>query len=307
MTHALHIIHPQQQSKLLALLTFALLIATGTLHARGYYPAHQRPDHIMIYALPAAAHLQYKSTDAASKMSPVINAGVEYAHFIHHSIGFSIGVEYNTFASKYSFDHRRDSLQMFDTWSGYHYQLKQQLYTTEQQKVSYLSFPLKFHIRQSLTPSINLNLSGGVVFNAYLSQKQTILARTIHRQAYFDDIHVNIDDFQPLLFGTFNQFIQPSPDLQLGVSRTYTAQIGLSFQLNDYWALHTEINYQKGTKDLKQRNINLLMPNEYAGVTATNYIGTVKPQSLGLKIGLAYTFDLFNVDCKCQNSWWKSN
>ena len=274
-------------------------------HARGYYPSSQRPDHLMFYATPALSRLQYQSAEAASSFTPVLNAGIEYAHFIHHKFGFSIGAEYNRFAAKYSFDGRRDSLQMFDAWSGYHYQLRQQLHTTEHQSVSYLSVPFKLHFRQLITPDISLNMSAGMVLNTYLSEKRSILAGTINRQAYFSDIHVNVDDFHPLLFGKFDNYIQPSAMPQFGVSRTYTAQVGLSFQLNEFWALHTELNYQYGTKNIKQRNINLLVPDEYAGITATNFIGDIKPQSIGLKIGLAYTFDLFNVDCKCQNSWWK--
>jgi hypothetical protein len=65
--------------------------------------------------------------------------------------------------------------------------------------------------------------------------------------------------------------------------------------------MHTELNFQYGFQNIKCRSINILVPEEYSGVTATNYIGNIRPVSLGLRIGLAYTFDIFNVDCKCHN------
>ncbi|MBV5343108.1 hypothetical protein JZU68_05690, partial [bacterium] len=60
-----------------------------------------------------------------------------------------------------------------------------------------------------------------------------------------------------------------------------------------------------GLNNIKTRNINLLVPNEYAGITATNYIGNIKPYSLGFRIGVSYNFDLFDVDCHCTGKWWK--
>lgn len=286
-------------------LFFLIAIATISVVAQPLYTKNQQPDHLMFHVTPSLSLLGYESAEGRSKPAPVAGLGVEYAHFFHRSIGLSAGVELNSYAAFYTFDGRSDSLQMFDSWSSYHYKLRQQLYTKEYQRVSYVSFPVKVILRQRLSRTVNLNLSSGLAWNVYLTEKKSIVAGTIHRQAYFDDIHVNVDEFYPLMFGQFTDYINPSPQKQFGTTLTFVAQAGLSFQLNTKWALHTELNFQSGLKDIKERHIDLLVPEEYAGVTATNYIGEIKPRSLGLRIGFTYNFDLFNKDCRCHGNWWE--
>ena len=289
------------------LILILILIAAITTPVVGQplYSKSQQPDHLMWHITGSASQLQYQSAEGSSKPAPVAGVGVEYAHFFQRSIGLSAGVELNSYAAFYTFDGRSDSLQMFDSWSSYHYKLRQQLYTKEYQRVSYVSFPVKVILRQRLSRTINLNLSSGLAWNVYLTEKKSIVAGTIHRQAYFDDIHVNVDEFYPLMFGQFTDYINPSPQKQFGTTLTFVAQAGLSFQLNTKWALHTELNFQSGLKDIKERHIDLLVPEEYAGVTATNYIGEIKPHSLGLRIGFTYSFDLFDKDCRCHGNWWE--
>ncbi len=286
-------------------LFFLIAIATISVVAQPLYTKNQQPDHLMFHVTPSLSLLGYESAEGRSKPAPVAGLGVEYAHFFHRSIGLSAGVELNSYAAFYTFDGRSDSLQMFDSWSSYHYKLRQQLYTKEYQRVSYVSFPVKVILRQRLSRTVNLNLSSGLAWNVYLTEKKSIVAGTIHRQAYFDDIHVNVDEFYPLMFGQFTDYINPSPQKQFGTTLTFVAQAGLSFQLNTKWALHTELNFQSGLKDIKERHIDLLVPEEYAGVTATNYIGEIKPRTLGLRIGFTYNFDLFNKDCRCHGNWWE--
>jgi hypothetical protein len=79
------------------------------------------------------------------------------------------------------------------------------------------------------------------------------------------------------------------------------AQVGLSFKIAENWNMHTELNLQYGFQNIKTRAINILVPDEYSGITATKYIGEIHPLSFGIRFGIAYTFDIFNVDCKCHN------
>jgi outer membrane protein W len=288
------------------IIILALLVAnTLIVSAKDYYPQSQRPDHLLFHITPAVSLLNYSSVDGRSLPTPSVGFGMEYAHFFHRRLGLSVGAEFNSYGSLYLFNGRKDSLQLFDSWSNRNYKLRQQLYSKEYQRVSYLSIPVKAIFRQKLSQTMNINVSAGVAYNVYMSESKSIIAGTIKRQAYFGDIHVDVDDFLPLMFGTFTDYINPSNKPQFSKTLTAVAQIGLTYQLSTRWTLHTDINYQYGTKNIKTRTINILEPNEYAGVTATNYIGSIKPYSLGLRIGISYNFDLFNADCHCQSSWWK--
>ncbi len=284
---------------------FFVLVTLNTLLAKEYYPESQRPDHLMFHITPTVSLLNYSSIDSRSLPAPTLGFGLEYAHFFHRRLGLSIGAEFNSYGAFYLFNDRRDSLQLFDDWSSRNYKLRQQLHTKEYQRVTYLSIPVKAHFRQMLGQAVNLHISVGAAYNMYLSETRSILAGTINRQAYFGDIHVDVDDFLPLMFGKFNDYIKPNPQPQFSKTLTGIAQMGLSFQLSTRWTLHTDINYQHGFKNIKTRSINLLEPLEYAGVTATNYIGNIKPYSLGFRLGISYNFDLFNADCHCQGTWWK--
>jgi hypothetical protein len=285
-----------------------LLIVTITIistNAKEYYPISQQPDHLMFHFTPAMSLLNYNSANGQSIPAPAIGFGVEYAHFIHRRIGFSIGAELNTYNAMYIFNGRKDSLPLLDSWSSRNYILRQQLYTKEFQSVSYLSVPVKAIFRQMLSSTVNLNISAGVAYNTYLIEYKDIIAGEIFRQAYFGDINVNIDEFYPLTFGEFDDYVNPSPQKQFTTTLTGIAQIGLSYHFSKQWVMHTDVNFQYGFKNIKTRDIDILVPNEYSGVTATNYIGEIKPYSLGFRIGFSYNFDLFKVDCHCQNTWWR--
>lgn len=283
----------------IVIVLFFLLVSE--LHAEGYYTRRERPDHLMFHVTPAFTLLNYKSAESRSLPSLNGSFGVEYAHFFGLHLGVSIGADISSFSSFYAFGGRRDSLQMFDNWSSLYYKLRQNLTTKEYQRVTYYAFPLKLHLRMLASRTLVFNVSGGLQYSIYASEKQAIVGGTVDRSAYFDDIHVDIDEFYPLLFGKFNRFINPSPQRQFKKTMFAVAQAGFSFRLAEDLNMHTELNFQYGLKNIKTRNINLLVPDEYAGVTATNFIGNIRPISLGLKIGITYTFDLFNVDCKCHN------
>jgi hypothetical protein len=287
---------------IIVLLGFFALVSAN---AKEFYPMSQQPDHLMFHVTPAFSLLDYRSSDGRSIPTPTVGLGVEYAHYFFRFIGVSIGAEVNSYNSLYFFLGRKDSLPLFDSWSSRNYLLRQQLHTKEYQSVSYLSVPVKVILRQAISPTINLNLSAGVAYNAYLTESKNIVAGNIYRQAFFGDINVNIDEFYPLNFGKFNDYINPSSQKQFTTTLTGIAQLGFSFHFNQRWVMHTNFNFQYGLNNIKTRNINLLVPNEYAGITATNYIGNIKPYSLGFRIGVSYNFDLFDVDCHCTGKWWK--
>jgi hypothetical protein len=270
-------------------------------YAKGYYTSRERPDQLMFHVTPTVSLLDYKSVDSKSSISGNIGIGAEYAHFFSQHWGLSVGAEISSFSSFYFFKGRRDSLELFDNWSSKYYMLRQNLTTKEHQNVTYLSFPVKFMYRHIFTKRLNFNASIGAAYGLYISENKSIISGTIDRQAFFGDIYVNIDEFYPLMFGKFTDYINPSPVKQFKSTVLGIAQVGFSFKLAEDWNMHTELNFQYGFQNIKCRSINILVPEEYSGVTATNYIGNIRPVSLGLRIGLAYTFDIFNVDCKCHN------
>lgn len=267
------------------------------------YSGRARPDQLMLHTTPYVSLLDYKSVDSKSSISGNMGFGLEYAHYFGHYVGLSIGAEVSSFSTFYTFHGRRDSLELFDNWSSRYYKLRQNLTTKEYQKVTYLSFPVKLNFRHNLTKWFNINASVGAAYALYMKEDKSIKSGTIDREAFFGDINVNIDEFYPLMFGKFTDYIQPSPEKQFKSTILGVAQLGLSFNLADNWNMHTELNLQYGFQNIKRRSINLLVPEEYSGVTATNYIGDIRPVSLGIRIGIAYNFDLFGLDCKCHNSW----
>ena len=280
---------------------FALNMASG--YAQYTYSGRARPDNFMFHVTPSLSLLDYKSADAKSSMSATIGAGVEYAHFFNQIFGLSIGAEFTSFSANYHFNGRKDSLELFDNWSSKYYKLRQNLTTKEYQRVTYLSFPVKLNFRHRLTDLLNFNASVGVAYTVYMSESKSIVSGTVDRQAFFGDIFVNIDNFHPLMFGKFTDYIHPSAEKQFKSTLLGVAQMGVSFNLADGWDMHTELNVQYGFQNIKCRSINILVPDEYAGVTATNYINTIRPVSVGVRVGISYTFDLFSIDCKCHNSW----
>lgn len=277
-----------------------MVFSTLSIYAKTYYSKRERPDQLMFHITPTVSSLVYNSSDSRSNLRPNMGFGVEYSHFFVQHLGLSIGSELTTFNSTYVFKGRKDSLELFDNWSSRYYTLKQNLSTKEYQRVTYLSLPVKFHYRYNLNRQVNFNASIGVAYSLHISEKKSIISGTIDRRAFFENIYVEIDDFHPLMFGKFGYYIHPSPEKQFKSTLLGIAQSGLSFKISENWNMHTELNIQYGIyKTIKNRSINLLVPDEYAGVTATNYIGNIRPLSFGIRLGFVHTFDLFDVDCKC--------
>ena len=280
---------------------FSIRLMSG--YGQTNYSGRGRPDQLMIHTTPSLSLLDYKSVDSKSSISGNFGVGLEYAHFFNQYVGLSVGAELSSFSTFYTFNGRKDSLELFDSWSSRYYKLRQNLTTKEYQSVTYLSFPVKINYRHSFTKDLNFNISAGVAYALYMSENKSVISGTIDREAFFGDINVNIDEFYPLMFGKFSNYINPSSEKQFKSTLLGIAQMGFSFNLADNWNMHTELNFQYGFQNIKCRAINILVPDEYSGVTATNYIGEIRPVSLGLRIGIAYNFDLFAVDCKCHNSW----
>lgn len=285
---------------------FIILFLLNTLYgfSIGNYTNRAQPDNLMFHLTPSVSLLEYKSIEAKSKISANVGMGVEYAHYFGQYLGLSIGAEISSFSSFYKFNGRRDSLELFDYWSSKYYKLRQNLTTKEHQRVTYLSLPVKLNFRSKLNNKLNFDISVGAAYTVYLSEKKSIVSGTVERQAFFGDIYVNIDDFRPLMFGQFTDYINPSSEKQFKSTLLGIAQMGVSFKLNDKWNMNTALNFQYGFKDIKNRSINILVPDEYSGVTATNFIGTIRPVSIGLRVGVTYVFDLFDVGCKCHGSWY---
>lgn len=290
--------------KMKYILLFLILISIIEGFAQGTYSGRGRPDQFILHTTPSLSVLDYKSVDSKSSISGNIGVGAEYGHFFNQFVGLSVGAEVTSFSTFYTFNGRKDSLELFDNWSSRFYKLRQNLTTKEYQQVTYLSFPFKLNFRHRLTNSFNINVSAGAAYTVYLAENKLIISGTIDRQAFFGDIYVNIDEFYPLMFGKFKDYINPSPAKQFKSTWLAVAQMGLSFNLADNWNMHTEINFQYGLKNIKLRSINLLVPDEYSGITATNYIGDIRPVSVGLRVGIAYNFDIFGIDyCKCHSKW----
>ena len=285
-----------------SILSILIMLNITFSYAQGFY-GPTRTDHVMLHSTGSVSLLDYKSIDSKSSISPNIGVGVEYAHFFGKNFGLSIGAELTSFSSYYRFNGRRDSLELFDNWSSRYYKLRQNLTTLEHQRVTYLSIPAKLNFRRRLAPQLTFHASAGAAYTVYLTEKQSVVAGTIDRQAFFGDIFVNIDDFRPLMFGKFNDFINPSSQKQFTKTLLGIAQLGVSFNIAKDWDMHTELNFQYGFENIKLRNINILVPDEYSGVTATNYIGNILPMSVGLRVGVTYKFDLFNVGCMCDEGW----
>jgi hypothetical protein len=266
------------------------------------YSNLEQPDHLSFHITPSITLLDYKS--ARSRSIPGVNAGagVEYAHFFNKYLGLSIGAEVNSFSSYYSFGNKKDSLPMFDSWSGFKYTLHQNLNSLEYQRVTYLNVPLKIELRNLVARNLRFTSSFGVAYSLYLTEHQSVVARTVDRSAYFDSIHVLVDDFAPLNFGKFTHFINPSGKQQF--KRTFMGlfQLGLAYTIIPDVNLHAELNIQYGFENIKLLDNNILVPEEYSGVTATNYIGTIRPMSIGIRVGVTYNFDLFGIDCKCHQA-----
>jgi hypothetical protein len=285
------------------LLVISIVANIGIGHSETIYTMRERPDHLMIHFTPTVSILNYRSIDSKSTIAGNMGIGMEYAHYFGQHWGLSAGAELTSFNSFYSFKGRRDSLEMFDNWSGRYYTLRQNLTTKEYQHVTYLSFPVKIQYRCLVNSWLTFNASVGAAYSLYLSENRSIISGTIDRRAFFNGIFVEVDDFHPLMFGKFKDYINPSREKQFKNTVIGIAEAGISFHLVGNWNMHTVLNLQYGFQNIKNRNINLLVPEEYAGVTATNYIDNIKPLSLGIRVGFAYIFDLFGVDCKCHNGW----
>ena len=198
----------------LCILTALIALSIATGYAKGYYTPRERPDHLMFHVTPTLSLLDYKSADARSILGANVGAGVEYAHYFGRYVGISIGGELTSFNSFYFFKGHRDSLEFFDNWSSRYYMLRQNLTTKEYQRVTYLSVPIKLIYRQLLTRKLVFYASAGAAYGLHINENQSIVSGTIDRRAYFGSIHVEIDEFYPLQFGKFRDYINPSPEKQ---------------------------------------------------------------------------------------------
>ena len=272
--------------------TLILLLATMLAAASGATAQTDttRSRHsIEMSVIPSFSKLSYKSADNSSKGAFALGVGIGYTYHLTERWGLGIGLRYQTFTATYQNKGYQSTSSLFPEPNGHQYTITQTLDSKERQKVSYLMIPVTASYRYPLTSKLALKAAAGAAYALNLREKLEVTSGTITRTAYFPDADLTIDNLPEQTIGTYTDYINKPSGKQLKNAIMGVGELGAEYALNEQWLLSAGISATIGG-DVKKQGDPILQQHSYAGVTASSYVGAVKPVSVGLSLGVVYRF-----------------
>lgn len=244
---------------------------------------------VEVSIIPSYSQLSYKSADNTSKGAFSLGVSLGYTYHFTERWGIGIGLRYQPFAATYQNRGYQSTSALFAEPNGNQYSITQTLDSKERQRVSYLMVPLTASFRYPLTGKVTLKAAAGAAYAIALSEKLEVASGTITRTAYFPNADLTIDNLPEQTLGTYTDYINMPSGKQLKNAIMGVGELGAEYALNEQWLLSAGISATMGG-DIKKQSNPILQQNSYAGVTASSYVGAVKPVSAGLSLGVVYRF-----------------
>lgn len=284
------------KSLLLPLLIWAFLAAntsTATAHASAAYDSTSVKvpyrHGFSIGVIPAYSILKYKSDASSSKGGLGYGASLTYSYLFTKHWGFDVGASFNTFKGKYSFDGITTVSPTYTETHGNTYNVTQVLTTEEEQNLGYLLLPLRLTFRCHLSSNLYFKTALGAAYAFNVYEDRVVKSGTIVRSAYFPVIDVTVKELPEQTLGTYNTYINRSSKNQFKDAIVGVGELGFDYAITPKLYLNTTLHAVYGG-DIKNQSGELLQQLSYSGVTTTNYIGSVKPISVGVNFGLIFRF-----------------
>lgn len=272
--------------------TLTLLLATMLAAASGaaaQTDTTSSKHSLEVSVIPSLSRLSYESADNSSKGAFALGLSLGYTYHLTERWGIGIGLRYQPFAATYQNRGYQSTSALLTEPNGNQYAITQTLDSKEKQRVSYLMVPLTASYRYPLTAKLALKAAAGAAYALNLSEKLEVASGTISRTAYFPNADLTIDNLPEQTLGTYTDYINMPSGKQLKNTIIGIGEIGAEYALNEQWLLSAGISATMGG-DIKKQSNPILQQNSYAGITASSYVGAVKPVSAGLSLGVVYRF-----------------
>lgn len=269
-------------SLLLMLLAVTSVVSGQTDSIRGKHS-------LKLSVLPSFNRLSYESADNSSEGSLRLGLDLGYTYHLTNRWGLGVGLRYQPFTSNYKNQGYEATSGFFTEPNGYNYVINQTLNNTEKQCVNYFMIPVLASYGFPVSGKLSARVAAGVAYGLAFGEKLQFRSGSVVRSAYFPDHDLVIDDLREHSLGTFTDYMSKEPGKQLNNAFMGIAELGAEYALNQNWLLTASVNGILGG-DVKKNYESIIQPYSYSGVTASNYIGAVKPVSVGVSIGVIYRF-----------------
>lgn len=239
--------------------------------------------------IPSYNRLSYKSADNSSEGALGLGFQFGYTYHLTNGWGLGLGLRYQPFSATYNNRDYQTSSGLLTENNGHNYVINQSLDNTEKQRVNYMIIPVLGSYRFPINGKLSVRVAAGAAYALVFGEKVQFNSGTIVRSAYFPDNDIIIDDLPEQSLGTFTDYIHKTSGNQFKNSIMGIGEIGIEYALDHQWLVTASINGVSGS-DIKKKDGPIVQQNGYSGVAASNYIGAVKPVSVGLSIGVIYRF-----------------
>lgn len=239
--------------------------------------------------IPSYNRLSYKSADNSSEGALGLGLQFGYTYHLTNRWGLGVGLRYQPFSATYKNLDYQTSSGLFTEINGYNYVINQTLNNTEKQHVNYMMIPVMASYRLPINRKLSVRVAAGAAYGFAFGEKLQVNSGTIVRSAYFPDNDLVVDNLPEQTLGSFTDYVNMTSGKQFKNSIMWTGEIGVEYALDQQWLLTGTINGVLGN-DIKKNDGSIVQNNGYSGVTASNYVGAVKPVSVGLSIGVIYRF-----------------
>lgn len=239
--------------------------------------------------IPSLKRLSYKSADNSSKGALGLGLQFGYTYHLTNRWGVGVSLRYQPFSGTYKTRGYHTISGLYTESNGYTYVINQILNNTEKQRVNYMMIPVLASYRFPMIEKLSLRVAAGAAYGLAFGEKLNFKSGTIIRSAYFPDLDLVVDDLPEQYLGTYSDYINMPSHKQFKNAFMGIAEAGAEYVVNHQWLVSASVNAVFGS-DVKKSDGAIVHPNGYSGVTASNYVGAVKPFSIGLSVGIIYRF-----------------
>ncbi len=238
---------------------------------------------------PSYSNLMYESTNGNSDGEMGLGFELGYTYHITNRWGVGTGLRYQPFKAGYKNQNFNSTSATLTEPNGHDYTINQIINNKEEQHVNYLMIPVLASYRLPINERLAMRVAVGAAYGIATAEEVEFVEGTINRTAYFPKNDLVVDNLPEQTLGTFSNFINKTSEKQFGNTLMGLAEVGVEYSLNGKWLLTASFNGAIGG-DVKNESAAIVQPNIYQSVTATDYVGTVKPVSMGLSLGVVYRF-----------------
>jgi outer membrane protein OmpA-like peptidoglycan-associated protein/outer membrane protein W len=266
-----------------------LMFLSATSLVSGQTDSLQGKHSLEFSVIPSFNRLSYKSADNSSEGALGLGLQFGYTYHLTNRWGIGVGLRYQSFSATYDNTGYQATSGLFTETNGHNYVINQTLNNTEKQRVNYMMIPVMASYRLPVNGKLSVRVAAGAAYGLAIGEKLEFQSGNVVRSAYFPDDDLVVDNLPEQTLGSYTDYVNMPSGKQFKNAIMGLGEIGAEYALDHQWLLTASINGAIGS-DVKKNNGSIIQQNEYSGVTSSNYVGAVKPVSVGLSIGVIYRF-----------------